>query len=274
MKKIITSLLLCLIAALPTHAQKVREKKDIVYVDGTATYKYYRTQGNWKTVEDQRVFTTLSDDTLVWVERKRLTMPHASYEKGGSVFEDYWELRFAGSDSILLYDTPYGILYEDIVQAGVLKAGKLDVSAVPAFKLATIRYLVPLQNLQRAMDHRQKLAAEPTYKSYVKQLSDRDPSDILHVGLPNIIFFQNTVGAPPEKIGVYEKRPAERGVEYRIFRMKDKGYVASIIHEPRTGMVFIKTELDNASFDYTITVPFDNAMLENALIYLVEYGYL
>ncbi len=177
MKRIITALLLCIIVAYPTHAQKVREKKDIVYVDGTATYKYYRTQGNWKTVEEQRVFTTLSDDTLAWVERKRLNMPHASYEKGGSVFEDYWELRFAGSDSILLYDKPHGILYEDFVQAGVLKEGKLDLSALPAFKQELLPYLVPLQNLQKAMDHRQKLAALPIYKNYVKQLSDRDPSD-------------------------------------------------------------------------------------------------
>lgn len=211
---------------------------------------------------------------LVWVRSRRLSMPKIGYEKLGTLHENYWELRFAGTDSILLYDKPHGILYEDIVQAGVLKEGKLDLSALPAFKLELARYLVPLQNLQKAIANRQKLSEAPIYKDYVKKLSDRDPTNILHVGPPNLIYFQNTVGAPPEKIGVYEVRPIERGVEYRIFRMKDKGYVASILHEPRTGMVFIKTDLDKASFDYTITVPFDNAMLENALRYLAEYGYL
>lgn len=273
-KGIIAALLFSFILVFPTQAQKIREKKDIVYVDGTPLYKFYRTKGDWKTVEDESVFTTLSDDTLVWVRGRRLSMPKTSYEKLGNLYEDYRELHFAGSDSILLYDKPDGILYEDIVEAGVLKDGKLDLSALPAFKLELARYLVPLQHLQKAMDNRQKLSELPIYKHYVKQLSNRFPSDILHVGPPNIIFYQSKVGGSSEKIGFYEVRPIERGVEYRIFRMKDKGYVASILHEPRTGIVFIKTDLDKASFDYTIIVPFDNAVLENALLYLTEYGYL
>ena len=66
--------------------------------------------------------------------------PRASYEKG-NVFEDYWELSFAGSDSTMLYKSSGGYIYEDIVKVGVLKDGKLDLSAWPTFKLEVIQFL-------------------------------------------------------------------------------------------------------------------------------------
>lgn len=263
---------LLLLTYLPSFGQKVKEKKDVVYVDGVAMYKFYRSKGKFNSMDQEKVFTTMNDDTLVWVRSRRLTKPRASYEKG-NVFEDYWELSFAGSDSTMLYKTSGSYIYEDIVKVGVLKDGKLDLSALPAFKLEVIQYLEPLRHLQMAIDHRTKLAGLPGYADYIKKLSERDAGDILHAG-PGNIFYQNTVGAPPEQIGNFEKKQVERGIEYRIYRTKDRAYVASIIHEPRTGMVFIKTWIDKASFDYTIRVPFDNFMLENALRYLTEYGYL
>lgn len=264
---------LLLLATLPCFCQKIREKKDIVYVDDVPLYQYVRTKGGFAKEEHEKVVTTLSgSDTLVWMKYATYAMRKTDYEKW-PYKDNYWEMRFAGTDSIIWYKTSGNLAYHDLVKSGVLKAGRLDLSALPALQQECYPYLTPIRTYQLADAHRQKLGTLPGYADYVKRLAKRSADNILHVEQGSI-FYQNKVGASPEHIGKFDQGASAKGTEYRIYRSSDKEQVATILVEGRTGAASIKTRIDNASYDYMLSAPFDNVMLTQAVQYLVWNGYL
>ena len=262
-----------LLGAMPIYAQKIKVKKQVVYVDDTATYKSYRTKGSALSTAQDRVITTMNDDTLVWVKHEELTMPKTSYEKGNSVYEYYWVLSFAGTDFTMKYKGNITRFDEEFVKSAVLKDNKLNMNALAEYEKKQIRDIEPVINLQKAIENRQKLAERPDYAEYVKQLSERFAMNKLTVGIGGI-YFQNSTGKSPEHIGTFEKKVAKLGTEYNVYRKTNKAFIASIFHETQSGRVFIRTGLDNVGKEYYITGPADNAMLLTAFQYLVDYGYL
>lgn len=264
-----------LFAYLPSFAQKlkVKEKKDIVYVNDVAMYKYIRTKGMAISSAQEKAILTMNDDTLVWVKPAELTMPKTIYETGTQEYVPYDVLTFAGIDSIIPTKVNINYICEDLIKNGVLKDGKVDVTAMPAYRKELANDLWPVTNLQQAIDNRKKLADLPEYAEYTKHLTKRFTMDRLQVGL-GTIYFQNSSGKITEHIGTFEKKTIKRGTEYRIGRKSDKGYIASIIYEPYSRMGYIETVIDKGSYSFPVTVPFDNNILLNCLQYLVSYGYL
>ncbi len=243
-------------------------------IDDVPTYKSYRTSGSAISIIQNRVVTTMNNDTLIWSKHAEVRMPKTNYESTVNSIH-YWVLSFAGTDFTMYFNpSVIGRLGEEMVNVGVLtKDGKLDMEALKTFEKEHKASIEPILDMERAIEHRKKLAERPDYENYTKQLARRSPGNELEAG-PVSIAFKSPVGAPAELVGFIKKEDGVKGTTYNIYRHKDKEFVGSIFYETQTGRVFIHSWLDKGSKEYNVNGPFDGTQLYYAVKYLIDYGYL
>jgi hypothetical protein len=261
---------LLLLALLPFgYGQKIREKKDIISVDDVPLYKFIRTKGGLGKAEHEHVIMTMDNDTLVWYKYVALALRKQEHEKFPPK-DNYWELRFKGTEEAVPYKLS-GSYYHELIKLGVLKDGKLDLAALPAFKEEIAPQLKYILMMQEANAHREKLEALPNYANYSKGLVKRSADNILYVDNGRV-FYQNSTGGQPDNIGYYKSVNFPQGTQFDVYRNSDRMLVATITNKAFNGDSSIKTFVDGATYDYNVRL--DHTFISHAVHYLIWFGYL
>lgn len=267
-KYCLLALLVCILEGAV--AQKVKEKKDIVYLDDVPQYKIFKTGGSLLKGFSFAA-TTLEGDTLIRFGFRAVNVPGLPHENIG-YFWSYFQTHFTKTGkSVELDYTTKNALIDLIQQYRIIGNGQVDPEAedrlIEAQKAFTISR-IEMDSLSLA---RRLLLKDKNYAAYSKTLVPRGRGD------EPVYFSESKIisgGTSPVTIGTYQVFANNNyGITYHILK-KDGSMAASVFFERDKNRVFIRSMFDRKGKEYFIPDSFGNKELLDAVKYLVWYGYI
>ncbi|MFN0213841.1 MAG: hypothetical protein ACKVT2_06255 [Saprospiraceae bacterium] len=254
---------------LVANAQKLKEKKDIVYLDDVPQYKLEKS-GSLIKGFSFRVLS-LSNDTLIRYNFKSINIPGLPHE-GIGTFWSYHNVVFATlGKSVEIDPTSKRAIMDQLQENGVITDGKVSPEGAEKFIAANKDFQKTRVQMDSLALRRKGLLADKAYKEYAKTLASRSRWDD-NVSLAGNNITMGEMMAPKNigrwKIGTV----SDYGTMYHILKPDGK-QAASIFFEKGRQRVFTRTDLDGAGREEFILSDFTMAHLVAQIKYLVMNGY-
>ena len=201
MKQWLFLLLLLVLFTPASFGQKVREKKDVVYVNDQPQYKVVKTSAKGLAQMRTFVYLSMTDDSLVWLRQQKLTVPQLTCESSPKTFY-YYQISFKGTDEVVDYmESPFPVTPTFnilLVNGSMLLDGGVNVAALPGFREKLWEHRKMKKDFEKVIAHREQLLKNPKYADYMKGMKERDPDDKLglsgnQISLTNAISQVNVI---------------------------------------------------------------------------------
>jgi|GEM_PF-4334883 len=231
----------------PILGQKIKIKKEVVYVDKEPAFQFVKLQGSisksfvWAIV-------TMEGDTTVKFDSKTMYLPKYPHEST-ALFMIYYEVGFAGVEEKVVME--YGVgsfrktLSRQLLKDQVLTVkGKVQPGNIEKFAAATEKGAELLANFKKRIPAREKNLADDGRLKYMKTLESRHPDN-------DLVFDGNKIKLGVLEIGFSKKESDNNyGTLFRVYSKKDKQYVASIFYEKDKNRTFIRTIYDDGEHEF------------------------
>lgn len=263
------SLILLLIAvfAVTAGAQKLKEKKDIVYLDDAPQYKLLKTKGSllkgfWYEVH------SMEGDTLVRFDFKSINMPNMPNENIG-YFWSYYEVHFVKSGKTAETDyTGKGNIMDMLQAHRVIENGQVSAAGEDKFISGNETFQNRRMRMDSAAANRTALLKDRAYLQFAKNLHPRPRGDEKITVSPGAIM-SGTAKVADWKLS----SDNDYGTTYHLLDKTNK-MAASVFYEKAKKRVYVVSMFDKKGKEYFISGPFTNADFAFAVEYLVNFGYL
>lgn len=261
---------LFILFGLTANAQKLKEKKDIVYLGEVPLYKLEKSGGNLiKGIS--YLATSLTNDTLIRFNFKTISVPGLPHEDIGT-FWSYHKVEFASLGKSVEVDVAgKRALMESIHEHGVITEGKVSPEGADKFIAANQDFQKSREQIDSLAVRRKALAADKAYKEYAGTLAPRSRwDDNVSVAGNNITMGDMMA---PKNIGTWKIGTDNNyGTTYLILKPNGK-QAASIFFEKGKQRVFTRTEFDGVGREYFIYSDFTTGHLISQIKMLVMNGY-
>jgi len=229
--------------SLTTQAQKLKEKKDIVYLDGVPQYKLEKSDGSLlKGIS--YLATSLANDTLVRFNFKAINVPLLPHEKSVAAFWTYYSVDFAPLGKTLEMDImKKSALMDEMHKYGIIVDGKLSEEAAEKMSAANTSFNESKSQVDSAVIRRMALLSDKSYTEYSKTLVPRSRWDD-QLSISGYDIMIGSIIEAPVKIGLCKVGSDNRhGILYQILRPNGK-QVATIFFEKDKKRIYTKTDYD------------------------------
>lgn len=273
MKRILLAVpitLICCCLALSLSAQKLKEKKDIVYLDDAPQYKLEKSGGNLiKGIS--YLATSITSDTLVRFNFKSISVPGLPHESIGT-FWSYYVVDFAPLGKTLEMDVAAKRNLMDMIQEHhVIADNKLSAEGVDKFMAANQDFQKSRVQIDSVAMRRKILAKDKAYQVYAKTLAPRGRWDDNLTLSGNAIMMGDMMSNL--KIGTWKMgTDSNYGTMYHILKPDGK-QAASIFFEKGRKRIYTRTDLDGVGYEEFIQSDFTNGHLIGQIKRLVMNGY-
>jgi len=254
-------------------AQKLKEKKDIVYLDDVPQYKIEKTGGSLLKGISYAASTVDGKDTLIRFNFHSVKVPSMPHEDI-LFFRSFTDAQFVKSGNTVAI--PYlqkRPLMDFIYENGLIKDGQVTAEGEKKVVEVGEKFAEKRAEIDTLLKNRDALMKNPDYADYCKGLVKRSRGDMEVTTLNGSVYLKQDLEAPI-LIGSYKLDTDNNyGTSYRAFK-KDGKPIGSIFYEKGRKRLFFRTFFDNKGKEIMPVETVGEANLLIGLQYFVTQGYL
>lgn len=274
MKRLQTTLLgLFLLVTFVASAQKLKEKKDIVYLDDAPQYKLEKASGNLLKGVSYRA-TSMNGDTLIRYHFKSLSIPGLPHESVGTFWSFFLVENVETKQTVEMDILAKRNLMEENQKYGVIKENKVTQEGWEALAKAHQDFLSSREEMDSVAVHRKALNANKDYKAYAQTLVKRSRWDDELTVSGSDIMMGSMIGTPTKIGAIKVASDNNYGKLYSITRPNGK-QLATVFFEKAKNRIYTRTDFDGIGKE-TIVDPseFNARQLTVEIKKLIMNGYL
>lgn len=247
MKKNYLAFALSLMLVSTLSAQKIKIKKDQVYIDKDPAFEFVKLAGSlnetfsWALVKTDR-------DTSVTFRGIYKKLPKLPFETG-TIHHLHYDVYFAGNETPIPHE--YGAIgyrkkmVDQLVTNGIVnEKGEVQPNMLTKFAESDQETPEEIAAFQEKADYRQQLLEMPNWVEYMGDLKWRNPDNPLEINGKYILIGGIKVGY------FMKKSDTNYGTLYRIFSTGNNGEIATMFYEKDKARTFIRTLFDNGEHEY------------------------
>ena len=267
--KRLLSLFFMVLAAVACFGQKIKVQKDLVLLDNKEIMKIQKID-----VGKSKLWLALipSGDTVVQLVEKRIELallPHELYNR----HYDYFEVGFSDSD-IVGFSSQYSVgganqLADRLLAAGCFSDGQYKGECAESFIGNNCDWSKEkMAMIVAANIWRDSLLHDEAYLKYSTTLPKRNSSLPIEIAADSSIMVFN--------VRICKYQVLDQGsmsMSFRVLNHKNRPF-ASINYEYGRKRIFIRTFDDNKGKEYFLNHVLTQQDINDAIAYLVDYGYL